>query len=174
METLGVSGKSGHWIQWGKKLIHLNVKFSVWKSIIVWFSLLLLLLMIMVSNPGWVSWRKCESCVVYSYLQVFPINVSMSVLNCNIITSIHSKKKVWKAMWIIKIIQVKANFKGNCRPTICKHTYCCFCILSKCFWEYKADKTTSVALALSKLCINFLCKVTLHTDNGTRKGSPFV
>lgn len=36
----------------GKKLIHFNVKFSVWKSIIVWFSLLLLLLMIMVSKPG--------------------------------------------------------------------------------------------------------------------------
>lgn len=35
-----------------KKLIHFSVKFSVWKSIIVWFGLLLLLLMIMVTDPG--------------------------------------------------------------------------------------------------------------------------
>lgn len=35
----------------GKNLIHFNVKFSVWKSIVVWFGLLLLL-MIMVTDPG--------------------------------------------------------------------------------------------------------------------------
>lgn len=151
METLGVSGKSGHWIQWGKKLIHFNVKFSVWNSITVWFGLLQLPLSTMLTDPGWFSWRKRESCVVYRYLQVFPINVSMSGLNCNIITSLHSSKNAWKAMWILKMIHVNTNFKGNCGCTLCKHTYCYFCILSKRVWEFKAENKTSVTLELSKL-----------------------
>lgn len=77
-------------------------------------------------------------------------------------------------MWIIKMIQVKNNFKGNCGCTLCKNTYCYYCKLSRCVWEFKAENKTSVTLALSKLCIGFLHKVALRTDNGTWKGSPFV
>lgn len=57
-------------------------------------------------------------------------------------------------MCIIKMIQVKTNFKGNFGCTICKHTFCGFCILSKWVWEFKAENKVSVPPALSKNCVS--------------------
>lgn len=51
-----------------KKLVHLNVKFLVWKSIVWLFGVSQFALFVMVTHPGWVIWRKQGSCVTHRCL----------------------------------------------------------------------------------------------------------